>query len=257
MKPLYLLLAFAISLLFSCSPRILAPQGASNEMQQPYATQEIEGVTVHVESVVMRGDHLLFDIEIENRTGDSLYYTPQHMYFKGFTAKGNLKALTPNSVQSKYHPDLPARYNSFAFHKERAEVFMKKKVSNQKAGKTFLDLLSLGLLANEIVQDSKDANQSFWTEEDQERANNRAAANFLAQMTLSASSSILGDAIVSNSWEREDIGEHYLGSGMLAPEKAVRGLVLFPKNMSARTYKVYVPVGERLFEFTFEKPRPQ
>jgi hypothetical protein len=226
-------------------------------MKNPYATQEIQGVTVHVESVVMRGDHLLFDIEIENRTSDSLYYTPAHMYFKGFNARGQAKALLPNSVQAKYHPDLPARYNSFAFHKERAEVFMKKKVSNQKAGKTFLDLLSLGLLVNEIVQDSKDSNQTFWTEDDQERANTRAAVNFVAQMALSASTNVMADAIISNSWEREDIGEHYLGSGMLAPEKAVRGLVLYPKNISARTYKVYIPLGERMFEFTFEKPRSE
>ena len=64
MKPLYLLLAIALCSMASCAPRILTPQGASPEMQQPYLTQEIQGVTVHVESVIMRGDHLLFDVEI-------------------------------------------------------------------------------------------------------------------------------------------------------------------------------------------------
>lgn len=253
MKPLYLLLALAISSLFSCAPRMLAPQGASPQMSQPFATMEIEGVTVHLENLVMRGDHMLFDVEIENRTGDSLYYNPQDMYFKGFTAKGKPRALLPNATQLKYHPDLPARYNTYAYNDQRAQVFMKKKVSAQKAGKTFLDLLSLGLLVNEVVQDSKDANKSFWTEDDEDRANNRAAANFMAQLALSASSSIMADAIISNSWEREDVGEHYLESGMLAPEQAVRGMVLFPKNMAPKSYKVFIPLGHRLFEFTFEK----
>ena len=249
------ILTLSFCLLASCGPRMLTPLGTESHMERPYATLEIDSITVNVENVVMRGDHLLFDVEIENHTQQCQPYSSQAMYFQGFTKKGNLKTLTPTSYQQKYYSPTPVQWNTFAYNEGRAKRFMKQKVSSQKAGKTFLDLLSLGLLVNEVVQESKDANQSFWTEDDARRADNRAAANFAAQLALTASSSIMAESIASNSWEREDVEDNYLGAGEIDPGDQVRGLVLFPKAISAKRYTIFIPVGERLFEFSFEKPQ--
>ncbi len=242
-------------LLTSCGPRILAPLGTDPQMERPYATLELDSVTVNIENMVMRGDHLLFDVEIENNTQQALNYAPQSMYFQGYNKKGKLKAVVPVSYQQQYYTPKPLQWSSYAYNETRAKKFMKQKVSAQKAGKTFLDLLSLGLIINEVVQNSKDANQSFWTENDARRADNRAAANFAAQLALTASSNIMAGVIASNSWERDDVDHDYLTAGILAPGKSIRGLVLFPKNLSAAQFKIFIPIEGTLFEFSFEKPR--
>ena len=253
MKPT--LIISLLVLLSACGPRILVPLDTPAHMQQPYASLEIDSVTVHIENLVRRGDHLLFDIEIENNSNQCLRYHPQTMYFQAYNKKGKLVPNTSAAYRSGHNYSVPVQLSTPAYNEQKANNFMKQKISTQKAGKTFLDLLAVGLIINEIVQDSKDANKSFWTENDVDRAESRAAVNFVAQTALWASSNVMAENIASHSWEKEDIEVGYLSSGDLDPGDRVRGLVLFPKRVNTNAYHVFIPVGERMFEFVFEKPR--
>ncbi len=252
MKPTILLAL--LGLFAACGPRILVPAGTPAYMVRPYETQEIDQVIVHIENLVMRGDHLLFDIEIENNSEQKLGYHPQTMYYQAYDKNGHQKPNNSAAYQTGSHSLHPLQWQIPAYGEMKAQHFMKHKISSQKAGKTFLDLLVIGLIINEAVQESRDYQQSDWTAEDAERAETRAAVNFATQTALAVTSNVMAESIESHSWEREDIEYDYLGPGILDPGESVRGLVMFPKRINAASFHIHIPLGESLFEFIFEKP---
>ena len=251
MKPTILLAL--LGLFAGCGPRILVPTGTPAHMERPYETQEIDHVIVYVENLLMRGDHLLFDIEIENNSKQCLRYHSQSMYFQTYDNKGYQKPNNSVVYRSGDYSPGPLQWQTPAYSERQAQEFLKHKIKSQKTGKTFLDLLAVGLLINEAVQESKDNSKPYWTERDTQRAENRAIVNFAAQAALAAGSNIMAKSIISSSWEHEDLEHGYLSFGELDPGEGARGLVVFPKKINAEVYEVFIPLGERLFEFVFEK----
>lgn len=232
-----------IPLIFiGCIPNRLVPHSFSIEKNNIEAFVETDSMMVAIMNLEVKGDYLVFGMEIENKGQQPLFLDQQKL--------------------TKYAHENSFRENDDKFYQEVTKVmtpmqvneFFKAKKNNAESAAFLLFLVSAAISTYDAIKDESDNKKSHWTREDEKKSRNR---DFIAATTLLATD-VLSDVALQNS---HNVGTepHYFPKELfdrkiIYPGESYYGKVLFKKYGSLKKHhRITFPVDGNIFQFDFRK----
>lgn len=245
----------ALVVMSSCSHQALVPYEYNAKIDRdPVSVIEANGLTVYMENIERKSNLLVFDLEVANERERPVKLShPELYYYAGEEKFHDIHDTVTMDLKNAYAVADQKINHRKAMSAKRVEQYYENRASNKKAMGIFLFALGVGLVVNDIVKDSEDAQKAIWTENDQDRA---------ASRDILTASTLLAIDIVGNETAREEARNyedlHYLPFEMfpeknIQPGQSFRGKVFFPLNQAHKYYRFVIPLGNTDYVFDFRK----
>jgi len=241
MKKIYSLLIIALLLTSCVAPQMViqltpeAPEG-KYEMGREYISLSNDSIDVELGYDGVRGEHLIFDFVVVNRTPYELSINPSDFYYVVLDS-----ALADSSK-------LPPR---MAIHPERILHHYDETLETKQGAKeinSFLGFLDAGvdLLVNTTA---------FIATEDPGYVVDAIFSTLdNVDYYVSKDNQISADISMINS-EKEVVNEEIFRPGKIPSGKVMNGYVFFPKHPDTEYYMFCFPMDDQLFQFVYHQNR--
>ncbi len=192
--------------------------------REGFTTQNIDSVAVTFGYLFSTRDHLVFEVEVDNKTADSLQIDPTAFYYMA-------QSLTDSAVWTS-----PRR----ALNMNQVMLKIKERADSRRATATALWIVGMALTIAADV--SANDNQEF--------KDYSFSINVGTDLTLN-----WADALISNKLSERDARGHlektYFYPKIVGQSSKHIGTVYFPRNDMARRLRFNFKVKDRDFETPF------
>lgn len=235
-------LSLGIGLLSSCAPTVstlqLEPVSGDVATIDGRAVTKVERNGVGVVASFEREDmeFVTLDIEVKNRTNDTIDVNPADFHF---VALGAQQDTLPNPRHTANK--LVGAAADPAYEAGRINLKQKQEVKRLKRAKVVNTVLMIAAIASDVSSSSK--SRSY-----REYVGNRVAHNFAYQgiaVKRAIDHSTFADRMQRYDYEEYRWREIALKANTLAPGESVRGFVYLPKVQAARYLAVTYAVPEQ------------
>lgn len=245
MKPSFFLLFLSL-LFFTCCTRSLVPawfDKKHNPNRHLYV--ESDGLTVIVENMEANGLHLVFDVEVINRTPFPVHVLPDRMYC--YASDAPFPYGMQDNSSGEYEQGLAKNY---AMAEKEVSDHFELMIKKQKRASLAMGLLSAGLIIFDVAMDAKDVNTGEWTKK---KADNAMIRDVVTMSSLAVMD--MAQQVTYTTAEKKGEDLFFLQDEILRPEVlfsggSCRGKVFFPKS-GGQYYKLIIPVGNTEYAFDF------
>ncbi len=241
MKKLFSLLAIVLLLTSCTAPQLVlqltpeAPEGKL-EMGREYISLSNDSIDVELGYDGVRGEHLIFDFVVVNRTSYELSINPSDFYYELLdSAQADSSKLPPRMA---IHPErILNHYDETLKTKEGAKQ-INSLIGMLEAGVDLLVNTTAFIVTDDPGYIVDAVFSTLWT----------------ADYYVSMDNQISTDISMINH-EKEVVDEEIFRLVKLPPGKVMSGYVYFPKHPDAEYYMFCFPMEDQLFQFVYNQQR--
>lgn len=239
---------FTITLLplaiISCLPTRLVPIDFDIKKNNTQAFIELDSLTIALENLEVKGDHLVFGLEIENRGSQPVFVNRDKI--RKYASKLSYREEKSFELYQQV---------SYMMSPDQVNEFFKTKKENAEAAAFMLFILGAAISTMDAIQDAKDDKKTEWTSKDQLKSNARDAAT---AATLIATD-VLGEVAMNSSevakTELNYLPRELFDRAVIYPSESYFGKILFRKYGSLKKYhRIHIPIEGKNLYFDFRKP---
>lgn len=241
MKKIYSLPIIALLLTSCVAPQLIiqltpeAPEGKF-EMGREYISLSNDSIDVELGYDGFRGEHLIFDFVVVNRTPYELSVNPSDFYYVVLDS-----ALADSSK-------LPPR---MAIHPERILHHYDETLETKQEAKEINSLLGFMEAGIDLLVNTT----AFIATDDPGYIVDAVLGTLgTADYYVSNDNQISADISMINS-EKEVVNQEIFRSGKIPSGKVMNGYVFFPKHPDTEYYMFCFPMDDQLFQFVYHQNR--
>lgn len=215
-------------------------------------TKSIDGIDVAVSFSETEDVYLVLDLEIKNRSAETVLVEPEKFYYRSFAA-------------IKYHyrgQKLPrdtvkeTRYPTYALNPETQLLQLDRQIAHEKADRETSEGLDLFIDIVDLAADIATIDEPKTDEEIREEDE----ADFERDMTRKAEAAEYRETIRDLGDYRKYWSTITLRKTTLAPNQSVKGKVYFvakpfPPVKRMKMMRMCFPIGNRSFDFLFNRTK--
>jgi len=239
-----IILLFLILINSSCSTQILVPGWFDPKVDnKKHNWLDHDGITIIAENIEVNDQHIIFDVEIKNKTDYRLRFDPEEMYYVG----SNVPYPTNEGyeVRMDFESKLKKRY---ALSEKEVARHLEHQIKSMKRTNLITGILSASLLVFDAAMSTKVSNEASSKFLSQEAIRSMVTVGGLAAMDV-----VREQAAMSAAEAKEDL--HFLPKeiieeGVINPGESFRGKVFFP-TYREKYFSMIVPVESNDFELDF------
>jgi hypothetical protein len=247
-----LILSVAVFLISGCSSRLYVPASYSPDQGKAIigAIQD-ESLEVFLEHIEQSGKHLVFDLEIINKSDQSVLVDPQKIFYYG--AYSPFPGLTNGeNVRSAFGHAIDGAREVYALDEDAVNRDIRSVVRTQQAIGIVLAVAAAAVVVNDIVKDEEDYSSEYISKSKAQRAQNRDIVTFASLVTVDMIQSGLEVSQMKKFADLEYLPDEYLHEQALLPGSSMRGKVFLPVR-EVDHLRVVVPIGSRDYIFDFRE----
>lgn len=227
----------------SCLPSRLVPHDFSIEKNNAEAYIETDSMALAVTNLEVKGDHLVFGMEIENKSSQPLFL--------------DLNKLTKYAHEQSYRSEHDGKLFqevTRVMTPRQVNKFFKSKRDNAQSAAFLLFLVGAAVGTYDAIKDERDNRKQQWTQTDEKKSRNR---DLITATTLLATD-ILADAAL----QTRDVAEtelHYLPKEVfdrkvIYPGEIYNGKIFFKRfGRLKKHHRITLPMDGDQFHFDFRK----
>lgn len=247
-----MLLSVAVILISGCSNRLYVPATYSPDQGKAVvgAIQD-QSLEVFMEHIEQTGKHLVFDLEIINKSDRSVVVNPHKIFYYGaYTEFQGLKE--GENVRASFGHAVDGARELYALTEEDVNRDIRATVRTQQAIGIILAVAAAAVVVNDIVQDGEDYSSEYISRSSARRAQNRDIATFASVVTVDMIQTGLEISQMKKFANLEYLPDEYLHEQILLPGSSMRGKVFLPLR-EVDHLRVVVPIDSRDYIFDFRE----
>jgi len=257
MRKAVLLLSFF--LLGACSSGYLVPV-----TYHPYANNgmalstELDSVLVTTENIEVKGNYLVFDMEVQNSSKIPVEIIPRHIiYYASPVAFQPLEEHTEDIHALSMFYNKAFNYKEKALRPKEVEAYFKERIKAKASLTILLALAGAGMVIYDAAKDSEDFYKTEWTTSDEKKAVTRDVLTASGLVAIDVVGESLAASARKDNEEARFLPDEIFPHTTLPPGHSYRGKVFFPKQETNKYYRLIVPIGNTDHVFDFRKPTPE
>lgn len=247
-----LILSAAVILISGCSDRLFVPSTYSPDKGKAVvgAIQD-ESLEVFMEHIEQSGKHLVFDLEVINKSDHSVVLDPHKIFYYG--ANTEFQGLKEGeNVRASFGHAIDGARELYALTEEDVNRDIRATVRTERALAIVLAVAAAAVVVNDIVKDGEDYSSEYISKSAARRAINRDIATFASLVTVDMIQTGLEISQMKKFEDLEYLPEEYLHEQILLPGSSMRGKVFLPLR-EVDHLRVVVPIDSRDYIFDFRE----
>lgn len=245
MKPNLFLLFLSLVMLTCCSRSLVPAWHDKKHNPNKHLYLESDGLTLIVENMETNNQHLVFDVEVINRTPYPVHVLPERMYC--YMSDVPFPLHMQSSSSGEYEKGL-AKNHAMA-EREVADQF-ELMIKKQKRAALAMGLISAGLIILDVALDANSMNSGEWTQKKADKAMMRDVVTMTGLAVMDVAQEVTHETAYKKGEDLFFLQDEILRPEVLPSGGSCRGKVFFPRS-GGQYFKLIIPVEETEYAFDF------